>query len=349
NNALEQLNILESSHQPSLFNLINNTSTAMGKRLLKERLSHPIKDEDELNARYKLSKDLYDYHMPIENSMGSIYDIERLARRIKLNRLHPFELSYLYDSLFSIKEVISFTESYNFIKSPCSSDEVNIFMDSISNTFELDIGAKFMLKDISTNMIKPNIDDKIDTFLKENEELEDKLNLFREHILELLGTADSNFVTINRLDKEGFYIQLTKNRYSSIKDKLLSSHIIIDDELYLFKDFNIKVQTTNVKISNRLTSTISDKYVHNLRKIIELNKIIFQEQIEYYDKKFSETLNELVNFIAEVDVTISNIKTAKKNNYICPVIIKTPVQENFIELIQSRHPIIESGEENGIF
>jgi DNA mismatch repair protein MutS len=231
----------------------------MGKRLLKERLSHPIKDEKELNKRYKLSKDLYDYHTPIENSMGNIYDIERLVRRIKLSRLHPFELSYLYDSLFSIKEVISFMESYNFIKPPCSSDEVNIFMDSISSTFDIDICAKYMLKDVSTNMIKENIDDKIDSLLKENIELEEKLDIFKNHILDLLKSGDSNFVTVQRLDKEGFYIQLTKTRYSSIKDELLNSHLIIDDELYLFKDFNIKVQTSNVKISNKLTASISDK------------------------------------------------------------------------------------------
>jgi len=349
NNALEQLNILENHHQPSLFNIINNTSTAMGKRLLKERLSHPIKDADELNRRYKLSLDLYDYHAPIENSMGSIYDIERVARRIKLNRLHPFELSYLYDSLFSIKEVITFMEDYKFIDPPCSSDEVNIFLNTISNTFDLDICAKYMLKDISSNMIKENIDDKIDALLAENMALKQKLELFKTHILQFLKTSDESFVTINRLDKEGFFIQMTKNRYSSIKDQLLASHLIIDDQLYLFKDFNIKIQTTNVKISNNLMATISDKYVHNLRKIVELNKIIFKEQIAYYDKKFTNMLNDLVYFIAEVDVTISNIKTAKKNNYVVPTIIETPKEDNFLELIQSRHPIIEKGEENGVF
>jgi len=349
NNALEQLNILESHNQPSVFSIINHTSTAMGKRLLKERLAHPIKDEKELLRRYKLSNDLYDYHAPIENSMGNIYDIERLSRRIKLNRLHPFELSYLYDSLFSIKEVVSFMENYNFIKPPCSSDEINIFMDVINNTFDLQEASRFMLKDISTNIIKENIDNKIDALLQENKQLKSKLELIQSHILNLLGTSDENYCDINRLPKEGFCFQLTKNRYSSIKDEFLASHIIVDDELYLFKDFNIKIQTSSVKITNKLTSNISDKYVHNLGKIIELNKSVFKEQISYYDKKFSSMLNELVSFVAEVDVTISNIKTSKKLNYVCPKIVRKSDDDNFIELIQSRHPIIEQGQEQGIF
>jgi len=350
NNALEQLNILDAPHQPNLLKLINNTSTAMGKRLLKERLSHPVKDEKELLRRYKLSSDLYDYHTPIENSLSNIYDIERLTRRIKLNRLHPFELNYLYDSLGSIKEIVTFMENYNFVKSPCSSDEIEIFIKTISDTFDLESCGKFMLKDIDSNIIAAGIDSKIDTLLKENEVLKDKLDIFRIHILKFLKSDDKNLVPVNRLCKEGFFIGLTKNRYSSIKKELLESHLIIDDELYLFKDFNIKVQTTSVKITNKLTSTISDKYVHNLQKIIALNKLVFREKIEYYEKKFAVMLLELVSFIAEIDLTVSNIKTSKKYNYVAPKIVKREEGgSNFIEVMELRHPIIESTEQNGIY
>ena len=351
NNALEQLNILETPHQPNLLKLINNTSTAMGKRLLKERLTHPIKDEKELIRRYKLSSDLYDYHTPIENSLSNIYDIERLLRRIKLNRLHPFELNYLYDSLGSIKEVVFFMENYNFVKPPCSSAEIDIFIKTIDDTFDLSSCGKFMLKDIDSNIIAKGIDSKIDTLLKENRVLEEKLDIFRTHILKFLKSEEKNLVPINRLGKEGFFIGLTKNRYSSIKKELLESHLIIDDDLYLFKDFNIKVQTTSVKITNKLTSTISDKYVHNLQKIIALNKLVFREKIEFYENKFADMLQEMVSFIAEIDLTVSNIKTAKKYNYVQPKIIKKDSQNktNFIEVIDVRHPIIESTEQNGIY
>ncbi len=350
NNALEQLNILEMPHQPNLLKLINNTSTAMGKRLLKERLTHPIKDEKELNRRYKLSSDLYDYHAPIENSLSNIYDIERLTRRIKLNRLHPFELNYLYDSLGSIKEIVKFMENYNFVKPPCSSEDIEIFIKTIDDTFDLSCSGKFMLKDIDSNMIARGIDSKVDELIKQNELLEEKLDIFVEHILKFLKSDDKNLISVTRLGKEGFFIGLTKNRYSSIKKELLESHLIIDDELHLFKDFSIKVQTSSVKITNKLTATISDQYVHNLQKIIALNKVIFKEKIEYYEKKFASMLLDLVSFIAEVDLTVSNIKTAKKYNFVQPKIIKQDeVKTNFLELIDLRHPIIEASEENGIY
>ena len=349
NNALEQLNIIDTSHNLSLIKLMNNTSTAMGKRLLKERLTNPIKDAKELLRRYNLSKELYDYHSPIENELANIYDTERLTRRIKLARLHPFELNYLYDSLLSIKEVVKFMENYKFISPPCSSEEVDSFIKSINSTFDLSISGKFMLKDVDTNMITTGINTQIDELNKKNELLFSKLEIIKEHILGFLKSEDESYVTINRLDKEGFFLGLTKNRFNLIKDELLKSHLIIDDELLLFKDFTIKTQTNSVKISCRLTEEISDKYVHNLKKIVEINKIVFKEKLCEFEKRFSILLTELVMFIAEIDLTVSNIKTAKKYNYTCPKIVKTKDDENFLELIDLRHPIIESNEESGIY
>jgi DNA mismatch repair ATPase MutS len=93
NNALKQLDILHISYKNNIFKLIDNTSTAMGKRLLKKRLSHPIKNMEELEKRYELSNNLYDFHTPIEEKLTNIYDLERLTRRIKLNKLYPDEIS----------------------------------------------------------------------------------------------------------------------------------------------------------------------------------------------------------------------------------------------------------------
>ncbi len=40
----------------------------------------------------------------------------------------------------------------------------------------------------------------------------------------------------------------------------MNSHLIVDDDLHLFKDFSIRIQTNSVKIFCKLTEEVSDKY-----------------------------------------------------------------------------------------
>ncbi len=131
-------------------------------------------------------------------------------------------------------------ESYKFITPPCSSDEINSFLASINSTFDLSISGRFMLKDVDENMITSGVNLQIDDLNRENKLLLDKLEILKNHILSFFKSDEKSFVTINRLDKEGFYISITKNRYNLVKDELLKSHLIIDDKLLLFKDFLYK-------------------------------------------------------------------------------------------------------------
>jgi DNA mismatch repair ATPase MutS len=134
NNALKQLNIAHSStQQSSLIELIDNTSTFMGKRLLRLRIIQPIKDEERLKKRYELSTRLYDYYQPIENYLYNICDIQRVARKLKLGKINPAQRKHLINSLKSIKRIVIFMENYGFIKPPCSSDELEILQNNIIN------------------------------------------------------------------------------------------------------------------------------------------------------------------------------------------------------------------------
>ncbi len=346
NNALEQLNII-SKNLPNLLNVIDFTSTAMGKRLLKERLSHPIKDKEELERRYDLSSNLFEYFTALEDNLSQIYDIERLSRRIKLNRIHPFELYYLYESLLAIKKIVGFMKTHLFLEPPCEIQEIELFIKDINNSFYIKKAAKFMLKDININIIKPNNDSYIDKLEKENQELYKKLELIKNHIASFLDNED--FITINRLEKEGFYFNITKSRFSAIKEKLLDSHIVIDKEVLIFKNFKFKIQSQNVKISSNYIDKITDRYVSNLSKIISLNKSFFKDKISFYDKNYSLLLENLVNFIAEIDVAISNIKASKKYNLKRAKILDNQKDENFLELKDIRHLLIELNEEKGIY
>lgn len=111
NNALYQLNILSQSDNykyNSLFDIINKTSTTLGKRFLKINLSEPITDINELNYRYSLINKLLDNnrYLKYENELDNILDIEKYHKKLSINKLLPFQYGRLNLSYLSIINII---------------------------------------------------------------------------------------------------------------------------------------------------------------------------------------------------------------------------------------------------
>jgi len=84
NNALEQLGVIsKDNNELTLLKLIDKTSTAFGKRVLKERLLSPIVDRDILEKRYDLSEKILKNSSKYETNLKSIYDFRENFKKDK--------------------------------------------------------------------------------------------------------------------------------------------------------------------------------------------------------------------------------------------------------------------------
>jgi Mismatch repair ATPase (MutS family) len=91
NNALEQVGIISKDKKEfTLLKMLDKSATAIGKRLLKERLLNPILEKDELERRYNLIERVSSHVRYLDETMRGIYDLERLSRRLDLARPSPF-------------------------------------------------------------------------------------------------------------------------------------------------------------------------------------------------------------------------------------------------------------------
>lgn len=355
NNALNQLNFISPlDNEFSILKLIDKTSTAIGKRLLKERLLNPIVDKKELNDRYNLSLKLAQDYKVIDDDLKDIYDIERIIRRIRLLKLHPYEINYLYTSLQAIKRVATLIEDKAIKKIDFSIGELDSFLSYIEHIFDLDVSAKYNLQDIDRNFFKPKIDHTLDTIVAENLAYENKLKIIAEKIDKIIAIANNQkvinqYATIEELDKEGHYISLTRNRYIMIKDKLNEEMVFVDDVPCFFRDFKVKVLTNNVKITSELIDDISSKMTKNRVQIVALVVDIFKEKLKHIEIKYSVLIDSIISFVSQIDVAISNTKMAIIHNYTRPQIVDVDANKSFLELIDLRHPLIEVQEEKGIY
>lgn len=351
NNAMEQLSVI--SRDPSdvtLLDLIDKTSTAFGKRLLKERLLNPICDKALLEERYNLTEQLLPNVDRFETHLKQIYDLERIARRIKLRKLHPVELTYIAMSLESILKLIKDGQANGLHIDEKLYDEVQEMAKVLDNTFELDVCARFRIEQINDNIFKNGIYPAIDTIVKAQQKEIDKMDTVASHIesffeKDKLFNSNTRYTTVSYLDSEGYFLNLTKNRFMMIEKVLKESFVTIDNEHHFFKDFSFRHLKNAVKVQAPLFEEITRNYETAQVQLVSLVKQRYLESLKLLENRFSRLLEALIVFIADIDVAISNAKCVKTMNLTRPII----EEGNFYEAIALRHPIIEANDERGIY
>ena len=351
NNAMEQLSVISRDRSDiTLLDLIDKTSTAFGKRLLKERLLNPICDKSLLEKRYDLTERLLPNINRFETHLKQIYDLERITRRIKLRKLHPVELTYIAMSLEAILKLLTDAEENGLTIEDNLYEETVEMLKVLEDTFELDVCARFRREQINDNLFKDGIYPAIDSIVKTQEKEVYKMEIVASHVESLferdkLFTGTTKHTTVGYLESEGYHLSLTKNRFTLIEKLLKDTYVTIDETHHFFKDFNYKYLKNAVKVQAPLFEEITRNYETSQVKLVSLVKQRYIESLDLLENRFSLLLDKLIIFIANIDVAISNAKCSKLMNLSRPLI----EEGSFFEAIGLRHPIIESNDERGIY
>ena len=363
NDSVNQLNLIDNNNKQninnkfnSLFGIVNNASTAIGKRLLKEKLLNPIIDHIELNKRYQYLEEMRSrteegnyFYKEMEGHLNKIMDIERLHRRMSLKLLQPADFTSLdiaYTNIYRIlehpflfsgklNELLPLVETRNkFYK----------FIKEYRELFDMDEIVKYHLNNISDSFFMkgniPEIDElqkKIDSNKMLMKEFADKLSFFIER--------DSEFVKLEHNGREGHYLQTTKKRGEVLKKsfdnmswakfKLNDSGIEINP-----KDLDLKFMKDKTKITSNYFISLSYK-LKSYQDQIKIKTIeIYLSKLEYFSNEYGDVLKTMANFIGLIDFYKSNAKTATLFGYHRPKIMEEG-EQSFIDAKELRHPIIE--------
>jgi len=341
NNALEQLGVIsKDSSEMTLLKLLDHTSTPMGKRLLKERLLHPIQDTQELERRYDMIQSFLEDFPTFKKYLRQIYDLERILRRIKLKKAHPYEINYLHLSLFAIEQMLKEDKKLQ----ECDLQEVEEFRKEIEQLFNLDRCGKYRQDQIDANIFNHGVKTKIDRLEEQIKRNMDKLEQIRAGVAKLFE-SDEGQVSIGWMESEGHYLSLTRTRFAQI-EKALAQHLFsVEERHHLGKEFTIRRLKNSVKLTSSMMEEISKEIVALQSRLVALVKEEFIQTLEKLENERSTLVERLITFVAQIDWAISGAICAKRFNYARPKIL----QERTLEFIALRHPLIESREENGIY
>ena len=360
NNTINQLNLVDHAMQnvnckySSLFAVLDNTSTNIGKRYLRNNLLNPIVDVNELNKRYNIVEELIKHpendNLPLfnfyENYLCKISDLEKLHRKLSLNLLQPAHFSSLDISYENVLKLLDYDNNIiNSIKP--SMNDINIFKDFIKeyrSHFDLNEIVKYHLDKINSSFFKENVCEKIDNM---QENINKSKKIFNTLIDELSKYVDEksrgkSLIKLDYTERDGYYLVMTSKRAKSLKDNLTKKklQLKIDSEIIDTTLFNFKNHAKSVcKIECDYLKNLSKTLVKCNDKIHDLCKNKFMELCEKYETKYGAHLKSITSFIGNIDMYKSIAKVSCKYGYSKPIINEH--EKSYIDFEEIRHPIIE--------
>lgn len=362
NTSIAQLNITPPSNQRinsrnCLLGIINNTSTSIGRRYLRDQLLNPIFDVETLQKRYEYIDSLKENYLPIENILKKIIDIERLQRRVSLGIIQPCDFYSLDVSYNSINEIQETCKDY-FHSDLALSDECYAtfleYSNEYKNMYKMDILAKVNLENINLSIYKSGIHDEIDKLEDTRLELWKKLNSLCKKFSKICGNDIDVIFKIEQNERDGFYIYGSPSRASNFEKKLKNysgKNVHINtlgcDFLLPSNDIIFKKQASNkTVISSPLIKKMCKDYCSVIYNINKACSSQFKSDMAYFFEKYNILMEKLVSFVGDLDMYKSAAKTAIKNAYNKPVIVDNGNSQSFIKAKRLRHPIIEMLNQN---
>ena len=372
NNAIFQLNIISSdiyeynnNKFKSLFDVVNNTSTPMGRRLLKDRLLYPLINRETIQKDYDLTEKFIENncYVKLEKYLREISDLERLERKISLGMIQPYEL---YEFIMSYKNAISIIEFLEEIKVEIKVeiknkankklirsfipnieiiDNIKDFLKDCERIFYLEELKKQNLSEITNNFFNDGIYGEIDELIVKlgitNDFMNKLCKVLSSYIDDKKNTkSKDDKITIKKNDRDGHYLCLTKLRCEQLNKKLKDLKEInvegykLDPKKLVFKE-----QNNTVKIFFPDLEKKSDEIEETKNRINKIIKTKFTETLKSFHDRFNNSFRRISNFISHIDFIKSSAKTAKLYNYTKPI-IHTDI-DSFISCENLRHPIIE--------
>jgi DNA mismatch repair protein MutS len=369
NNAQYQLNIIDYWHWDmngeskfqSLYSVINNCCTSMGKRILKNRLCTPFTDIDLITNYYNLTEKILNSEKLdiIRTHLKSVNDLDKLFRKLSIKFIQPYELYTLYESFVSTASIINVFNKDTLLKEELlkyiDKKNIKLFIEAtnyLENTFLIEKLKINNLIEIKESLYQLDIHKDID-------EIQTKINMnigFIDKLAKTLDNYDNNTTLhIKHNDRDGYYLTTTKIRGKKLQEILSEAKSIkMDDGAIInYNDLKFEFQTTTTKISYPSLNKYSDQIEDLYQQLDILIKQTFYNDTNTWYNKYQKTFTLIINFITEFDYICNNAFTSIKYHYIKPT-LKSLNDNNsnnnsdnfnndksYIKGTNLRHPIIE--------
>lgn len=307
----------ENAH--TLIEVLDQTSCAMGARMLRKWVVMPLKAQKPIQQRLDVVQffvDNFEIKEALKAQIRHIGDLERLISKIGLQKVNPREVLQLKRALAAIAEIKLVCEDIGQESVKRIAEQINVCA-SIKQKIENELQPDPPVMVTKGKVMADGLDEELDKLRKiafggKNYLLDLQRNEAEKTGINSLKIAFNNVF--------GYYLEVSNTHKEKVPPEWIRKQTLINAERYItpeLKEYEEqilgaeeKIYAIETRLFNDLVTTIAD-----FIKPIQLN----------------------AHLVAQLDVLICFADIAEKNHYCCPKINDSKI----LDIKGGRHPVIE--------
>lgn len=303
----------------TLSDVLDQTASPMGARLLKRWIVMPLKDRKSIQERLDVVA-YFTEHKELRDALIQeikyVGDLERLISKIGLQKASPREIVQLKRALYAIEKLKELTNQENSEALRIIAEQLNV-CGIIRDKIEKEVFAEPPVALNKGNVIADGVDDELDRLRKIAFGGKDYLIEIQKREAEATGIPSLKIAFNNVF---GYYLEVTNTHRDKVPSEWIRKQTLVNAERYIteeLKEYEDQILGAEEKIQvieNRLYAELLVAIAAYI-KPIQLN----------------------AQLLAKLDVLLNFSVIAEKNYYVQPEISESKV----LDIKGGRHPVIE--------
>ncbi len=303
----------------ALIDVVDKTVSPMGSRLLRRWISLPLKNKEQIQARYEVVDYFYknrDVIAKYQDAIRQVGDLERLISKVSLARVNPRELLQVANALEQIKIIRELCKESDNASVKAFAEQLNP-CESICKRIKTEIRPDAPAMTSKGNFIAEGVDAELDDLRNLSRSGKDYLINIQRREMEATGISSLK-VGFNNVF--GYYLEVTNTHKDKVPAEWIRKQTLTNAERYIteeLKEYEQKILGAEEKI-----------------QVIE--ERVYAELIAA-TAEFVAPIQLDAALVAKIDCLVNFGYIALNNNYVMPTIDDSYV----IDIKEGRHPVIE--------
>ena len=304
----------------SLLNVIDNTITPMGGRMLRRWVVFPLKDVAVINERLDIVDHFFrasDFRKNIDEQFHQMGDLERIISKVAVGRVSPREVVQLKNALKAIEPVKAECLSTNNKSLNRIGEQLNLCA-SLRDRIEKEINVDPPQLVAKGDVIASGYD-------KELDDLRSIRDNGKQYLLEIqekeIAQTGISSLKVGFNNVFGYYLEVRNTFKNKVPKDWIRKQTLAQAERYItpeLKEYEEKILGADEKILAREGQLF-------MELIQDMQPFIPQIQVN-------------ANLVAHLDCLLSFMKIALQQHYVRPTVDDSDV----LDIHQGRHPVIET-------